>query len=153
SGKTFPVYNPGDGSVIAQAAEGDRADVDAAVAAARKAFEGGAWRKLMPSDRAALIWRLADAIDAVADDMALVEALDTGKPLSAARSFDVRGAVEKLRYFSGWATKISGESLQVSSPRPHHAYTVREPLGVAGLIVPWNAPLLMAVTKLAPALA
>src|SRR5215472_4879683 len=153
SGKTFAVHNPNDGSVIAHAAQGDRPDVDAAVGAARAAFDGGAWRKLMPSERAALIWKLADAIDAVADDMALVEALDTGKPLAAARSFDIRGAIEKLRYFSGWATKITGESLPVSSPRPHHAYTVREPVGVAGLIVPWNAPLLMAVTKLAPALA
>jgi len=153
SGKAFPVYNPSDGRVIAQAAEGDQADVDAAIGAARAAFDGGAWRKLLPSDRAALIWRLADALEAVADDMALVEALDTGKPLAAARSFDVRGAIEKLRYFSGWATKLAGESLPVSSPRPHHAYTVREPVGVAGLIVPWNAPLLMAVTKLAPALA
>ena len=153
SGKTFAVYGPNDGKVIAHVSEGDRADVDAAVRAARAAFESGSWRKLMPSDRAALIWKLADAIDAVADDMALIEALDTGKPLSAARSFDVRGATEKLRYFSGWATKITGESFQVSNPRPHHAYTVREPVGVAGLIVPWNAPLLMAVTKLAPALA
>jgi phenylacetaldehyde dehydrogenase len=153
SGRTFPVYNPSDGRVIAQPAEGDRADVDAAVAAARQAFDGGAWSKLLPSDRAALIWKLADAIEAVADDMALIEALDTGKPLGAARSFDIRGSIEKLRYFSGWATKISGESLQVSSTRPHHAYTLREPVGVAGLIVPWNAPLLMAVTKLAPALA
>jgi len=153
SGKTFAVHNPNDGSVITHAAQGDRPDVDAAVGAARAAFDGGAWRKLMPSERAALIWKLADAIDAVADDMALVEALDTGKPLAAARSFDIRGAIEKLRYFSGWATKITGESLPVSSPRPHHAYTVREPVGVAGLIVPWNAPLLMAVTKLAPALA
>jgi acyl-CoA reductase-like NAD-dependent aldehyde dehydrogenase len=153
SGKTFPVYNPSDGGVIAQAAEGDRADVDAAVSAARAAFDGGAWRKLLPGDRAALIWKLADAVEAVADDMALIEALDTGKPVSTARSFDVQGAIEKLRYFSGWATKITGESIPVSSPRPHHAYTVREPLGVAGLIVPWNAPLLMAVTKLAPSLA
>jgi acyl-CoA reductase-like NAD-dependent aldehyde dehydrogenase len=153
SGKTFPVYNPSDGSVIAQAAEGDRADVDAAVSAARAAFDGGAWRKLLPSDRAALIWKLGDALEAVADDMALIEALDIGKPLGAARSFDIRGAIEKLRYFSGWATKLTGESIPVSSPRPHHAYTVREPVGVAGLIAPWNAPLLMAVTKLAPALA
>ena len=153
SGKTFPVHNPSDGSVIARAAEGDRADIDAAVAAAREAFDGGAWSKLTPSDRATLIWRLADALEAVADDVALIEALDTGKPLGAARSFDIRSAIEKLRYFSGWATKIAGESLPVSSPRPHHAYTVREPVGVAGLIVPWNAPLLMAVTKLAPALA
>src|ERR1700730_1103405 len=153
SGKTFPIYNPNDGKVIAHAAEGDRADVDAAVGAARAAFDRGHWRKLLPSDRAALIWKLADAIDAVADDMALIEVIDTGKPLSVARSFDVRGATEKLRYFSGWATKITGESFQVSNPRQHHAYTVREPVGVAGLIVPWNAPLLMAVTKLAPALA
>ena len=153
SGKTFPVHNPSDGSVIAHAAEGEGADVDAAVSAARQAFDDGAWRKLQPSDRAALIWRLADALEAVVDDMALIEALDTGKPLGAARSFDIRGAIEKLRYFSGWATKLAGESLPVSSPRPHLAYTVREPLGVAGLIVPWNAPLLMAVTKLAPALA
>lgn len=153
SGKTFPVYNPNDGKVIAHVSEGGRADVDAAVRAARAAFESGNWRRLMPSDRAALIWKLADAIAAAADDMALLEALDTGKPLGVARSFDVRGATEKLRYFSGWATKIIGESFSVSNPRPHHAYTVREPVGVAGLIVPWNAPLLMAVTKLAPALA
>src|SRR5689334_13158216 len=88
SGKTFPVYNPSDGRVIAQAAEGDSTDVDAAVAAARKAFDGGAWSKLLPSDRAALIWKLADAVEAAAEDMALIEALDTGKPLGAARSFD-----------------------------------------------------------------
>jgi len=153
SGKTFPVYNPNDGTVIAHAAEGNSTDVDAAVAAARAAFDGGRWRKLMPSDRATLIWKLADAIDAVTDDMALIEALDTGKPLGVARSFDVWGAIERLRYFSGWATKITGESFPVSNPRPHHAYSVRELVGVAGLIVPWNAPLLMAMTKLAPALA
>jgi phenylacetaldehyde dehydrogenase len=153
SGKTFEVFNPADGQVIAHVAEGDKADVDLAVAAARKAFDHGPWTRMTPAQRARLIWKLGDAIEANAEELALIETLDNGKPLKIARMADVAGAAEKLRYYAGWATKLSGDTLEVSLPGTFHAYTIREPFGVCGLIVPWNFPLLMAVSKIAPALA
>ena len=153
SGKTIPVYNPADGQVIAQVAEGDKADVDLAVAAARAAFDSGPWTRMAPQERSKLIWRLGDAIEAHADELALIETLDNGKPLKLAKIIDVAGSAEKFRYYAGWATKLTGETMDVSLPGNWHTYTLREPVGVAGLIVPWNFPLMMAASKMAPALA
>ena len=153
SGKTFPVYNPADGQVLAHAAAGDKADVDLAVAAAREAFESGPWTKMTPTQRARLLWKLADAIDAHLDELALLETLDNGKPLKMARMADIPGSAEKFRYYAGWATKLNGETISANKPGDWHMYTLREPVGVAGLIVPWNFPLMMAANKIAPALA
>ncbi|BDI06463.1 aldehyde dehydrogenase family protein [Sphaerotilus microaerophilus] len=153
SGATLPVTNPSTGEVFAQAAAGEAADIDAAVAAARRAFESGPWSKMPPAGRQRLLWRLAELIDAHADELALLEVLNTGKPLKIARMFDVGLSAESLRYHAGWATKLEGATRDVSLPGHWHAYTLREPVGVAGLIVPWNVPLPMAVGKIAPALA
>jgi phenylacetaldehyde dehydrogenase len=108
---------------------------------------------MTPAQRARLMWKLGDAIEANADELALIETLDNGKPMKIARMADVNGAAEKLRYYAGWATKLTGDTLAVSAPGDFHTYTLREPVGVCGLIVPWNFPLLMAVSKIAPALA
>jgi phenylacetaldehyde dehydrogenase len=153
SGKTFEVINPADGQVIAHVAAGEKEDIDLAVAAARDAFDNGPWTKMTPAQRAKLIWKLGDAIDANADELALIETLDNGKPLKIARIADVAGSAEKLRYYAGWATKITGNTLDTSLPGSFHAFTLREPVGVCGLIVPWNFPLMMAISKIAPALA
>lgn len=153
SGATLPVTNPCTGEVFAQSAAGGAAEVDAAVAAARRAFESGPWSKMPPAVRQRLLWRLAELIDAHADELALLEVLNTGKPLKIARMFDVGLSAECLRYHAGWATKLEGATRDVSLPGNWHAYTLREPVGVAGLIVPWNVPLPMAVGKIAPALA
>lgn len=153
SGATLPVTNPSTGEVFAQAAAGGAADIDAAVTAARRAFESGPWSKMPPAGRQRLLWRLAELIDAHADELALLEVLNTGKPLKIARMFDVGLSAECLRYNAGWATKLQGATRDVSLPGNWHAYTLREPVGVAGLIVPWNVPLPMAVGKIAPALA
>jgi phenylacetaldehyde dehydrogenase len=151
SGKTFPVYNPATGDVLAHVAQGDAADINLAVTAARRAFESGPWRSLSPSQRARLIYKLADKLEERLEDFALLESLDNGKPLAVARVADVPMAVDNLRYMAGWATKILGDSIPI--PGEFHAYTRREPIGVVGQIIPWNFPLLMAAWKLGPALA
>jgi phenylacetaldehyde dehydrogenase len=151
SGKTFAVYDPSTGDVLVQVAEGDRADIDLAVAAARRAFESGPWSKMTPSQRARLIYRLADKMEERLEDFALLESLDNGKPLAIARIADVPMSIDNLRYMAGWATKILGDSIPIGSD--FHAYTRREPIGVAGQIIPWNFPLLMAAWKIGPALA
>lgn len=153
SGQTLPVINPSTGEVFAQAAAGEATDIDAAVTAARRAFESGPWGAMPPAGRQRLLWKLADLIEAHAEELALLEVLNTGKPLRIARMFDVGLAAENLRYNAGWATKLNGETRNVSLPGNWHAYTLREPVGVVGLIVPWNVPLPMAVGKIAPALA
>ncbi|MCC8395856.1 aldehyde dehydrogenase family protein [Paraburkholderia sp. MMS20-SJTR3] len=147
------VIDPSTGRVIARAAAGTAHDVDLAVRAARRAFDSGPWSTARPAERAKLLWRLADLLDQHADELALLETLNTGKPLKIARAFDVAHAAECLRYNAGWATKFNGETRPVSLPGEWHAYTLREPIGVAALIVPWNVPLPMAVSKIAPALA
>lgn len=152
-GARLDVTDPSDGRTIAQAAAGGAAEIDAAVAAARRAFERGPWATLPPAARARLLWKLAELIDRHADELALLETLNTGKPLRLARQFDVALAAECLRYHAGWCTKLEGATRSVSLPGEWHAYTLRQPLGVAGLIVPWNVPLPMAVGKIAPALA
>ncbi|HTX14524.1 MAG TPA: aldehyde dehydrogenase family protein [Candidatus Baltobacteraceae bacterium] len=154
SGKTFPTYNPATGEVLAQIAEGDREDVDRAVKAARAAFETGPWRKLTPSERGRLIWKLADLIDAHTEEFAQLESLDNGKPVTIARVADVPLAADLFRYMAGWATKVEGNTIPISAHGGKFlAYTLREPVGVVGQIIPWNFPLLMAAWKLGPALA
>jgi phenylacetaldehyde dehydrogenase len=157
SGKTFPVYNPATGEEIARVPEGDAKDVDLAVRAARKAFEGGPWRKLTASERGRMIWKLADLIETHAEEFAELEALDNGKPITVARAADVPLVVDMFRYMAGWTTKIEGNTIPLSIPytpgTQYFAYTEREPVGVVAQIIPWNFPLLMAAWKLAPALA
>jgi phenylacetaldehyde dehydrogenase len=109
SGKTFPTYNPATGDVLAQVAEGDSADIEQAVKAARKAFDHGPWRKLTASERGRLIWKLADLLEAHTEEFAYLESLDNGKPLTIARAADVPLAVDLFRYMAGWATKIEGQ--------------------------------------------
>jgi phenylacetaldehyde dehydrogenase len=157
SGKTFPTYNPATGEVMAQVAEGDRADIDRAVEAARAAFDKGPWRKLTASERGRMIWKLADLIEENLEEFAELESLDNGKPLKVARVADVPLAVDLFRYMAGWATKIEGNTIPISVPytpgAQYLAYTLREPVGVVGQIIPWNFPFLMAAWKLGPALA
>jgi phenylacetaldehyde dehydrogenase len=147
------VFDPATGQAIAAIAEADAADIDEAVKAARRAFETGPWSKASPQDRSKLIWKLADLLESHADEIAELEALDNGKPIRDARNVDLPGSYEILRYMAGWATKINGETITVSAPGHWHAYTLREPIGVVGQIIPWNFPLMMAAWKIAPALA
>ncbi len=152
SGETFTTFNPSTGEALAQVAAGDRQDIDHAVRAARAAFDG-AWRHtLTPAERSKLIWRLADLIDANADILAQLDALDNGKPYAKARTSDVPLSAEHFRYYAGWPTKIEGATIPTNTAGMLN-YTLREPIGVCGLIVPWNYPLLMASWKIAPALA
>src|SRR6195952_70370 len=153
SGKTFPVYNPATGTVIANVPEGDKEDVDRAVAAARLAFDDGRWQKIGPSGRGKMLWKMADLIERDLEELAELESIDNGKPYAVARVADLPLAVDMFRYMAGWATKITGITLPLSLPGEYLSYTVREPVGVVGQIIPWNFPLLMAVWKLAPALA
>src|ERR1700758_2931066 len=157
SGKNFPTYNPATGEVLAQVAEGDREDIEQAVKAARKAFDQGPWRKLTASERGKLIWKLADLLEQNLEEFATLETLDNGKPLGVAKEADVPLAADLFRYMAGWATKIEGTTIPISVPytpgAQYLAYTLREPVGVIGQIIPWNFPLLMAAWKLGPALA
>ena len=152
SGKTLDVINPATGEVFAKVAAGDASDIDLAVKAARKAFETGPWPSMSAGGRRNLLLKLADALEAHADEIATLESMDNGMPLMVARFAAVAGAAECLRYNAGWAGKINGETPSLSIPN-HHAYTLREPVGVVGSITPWNFPLAMEVAKIAPALA
>ena len=152
SGKTFPTYNPATGEVLARVAEGDREDIDRAVKAARAAFETGPWSKMTPSERGRLIWKLGDLLEQNLEEFAELEMLDNGKPLKVARVADVPLAVDLFRYMAGWATKIEGNTIPIAAAK-FFAYTLRQPVGVVGQIIPWNFPLLMAAWKLGPALA
>lgn len=155
--KKFPTFDPATGKVLAEVAEASAEDVDEAVKAARSALEKGPWPTMTPSERGRLIWKLADLVEAHADELAVIESLDNGKPRSVARAVDVPLAVDLFRYMAGWATKIEGNTIPISVPytpgAEYLAYTVREPVGVCGQIIPWNFPLLMAAWKLGPALA
>src|ERR1017187_7199581 len=157
SGKTFEVTNPATGNVIAHVAEGDKADIDAAVQAARRALESGPWATMTPSDRGKIIWRIGDLITKYAEELAELESLDNGKPIGVARAADVPLAADIFQYMAGWCTKIEGKAIPLSvmyTPGVnYHSYTRPEPIGVVGQIIPWNFPLLMAAWKLAPALA
>ncbi|MEX1246926.1 MAG: aldehyde dehydrogenase family protein, partial [Anaerolineales bacterium] len=150
SGKTFETLNPATGQVLAEVALASAADVDAAVAAAKAAFP--LWSQTIAADRAALLFKLADLIDAHADALAELETLDNGKPIRVARKGDLPYVTKHLRYQAGWADKIEGTTVPVTYPN-QFVYTRREPLGVVGAIIPWNFPLLMAIWKLGPALA
>ncbi|HVO81707.1 MAG TPA: aldehyde dehydrogenase family protein [Terriglobales bacterium] len=151
--KKFDTINPATGEVLTQVVEASTADVDRAVAAARKAFEdrNGAWRKMSASERGRLIWKLADLVEKNVEELAELETLDNGKPIFESRYVDVPMTADVLRYYAGWATKIHGET--VNSFENAFTYTLREPVGVVGMIIPWNFPLLLASWKLGPALA
>jgi acyl-CoA reductase-like NAD-dependent aldehyde dehydrogenase len=151
-GRTFQSIDPATGKAIAEVAHAGAADVDAAVGAARAAFGDGGWRSLPAAAREELISRLADLVAGHAEELAEIESLDNGKPVKLARIVDVAGAVAHLRYFAGWPSKIDGEVVPVSRS-DLLVYTRREPVGVCAQIIPWNFPLLMAVWKIAPALA
>jgi len=152
-GRTFDTIDPATGQVIATLPQSGQAEVDAAVAAARAAFEVGApWRTMSALERGRLMIKLADALEANADEFAELESLDNGKPVKFARHVDVAGAIGHLHYYAGWPTKIDGATKPVSTPNVF-CYTRKEPVGVCGQIIPWNFPLLMAAWKLGPSLA
>jgi acyl-CoA reductase-like NAD-dependent aldehyde dehydrogenase len=150
SGKTFTSPNPATGETFAEVAEADKADVDKAVAAARKALDGK-WSKMSARDRGRLLYKLSQLIEQHAGELAALETSDNGKPIKESTYIDLPGVVENFEYFAGWPTKIEGETIPV--PGQMFNYTLREPVGVCGQIIPWNFPLLMAAWKLAPALA
>jgi phenylacetaldehyde dehydrogenase len=156
SGQTFDTPNPATGETLAAIAEGDAEDINRAVSAARNAFDNGPWSRLTPSERGKLLWKVGDLILEHADELAQLESLDNGKPVDVARGADVPLAADMFHYMAGWATKIEGNTINISVPympgANFHSYTLREPVGVCGQIIPWNFPLLMAAWKLAPAL-
>src|SRR6201987_4811381 len=157
SGRTFETPNPATGETLARIAEGDAEDINRAVSAARRAFETGPWSRMSPSERGRIIWRIGDLILAHTDELAQLEPLDNGKPFVVAQAADVPLAADLFHYMAGWATKIEGNTIDISVPympgANFHSYTRREPVGVVGQIIPWNFPLLMAAWKLGPALA
>jgi betaine-aldehyde dehydrogenase len=149
-GATRELFNPSNGEKIATIAEAGAADAQAAIVAARKAFDKGPWSSLSAAERAALLFKVADAIDAHRDEFMRIDTLNNGKPLRETE-YDAIDAANCFRYYAGLATKPHGQTFDV--PAPSQTFTVREPIGVCGQIVPWNYPLLMATWKLAPALA
>jgi len=151
SGKTFVTTNPATGETICQVAEGDKADVDLAVKAARKAFEEGPWSRMNASERGRLLNRLADLIEQNKEELAALETLDNGKPYKDALNADLALTIKCYRYYAGWADKIHGKTIPVEGP--FFCYTRHEPVGVVGQIIPWNFPLLMQAWKWGPALA
>jgi aldehyde dehydrogenase (NAD+) len=150
SGKTFAAINPATGETICQVAEGDKADIDAAVKAARKALESSPWRTMDAADRGRLLYKLADLIEQNANDLAALESLNAGKTIRDSQ-LDMQGVVNTLRYYAGWADKIEGRTIPVRGN--FLSYTLRQPVGVVGQIIPWNFPLLMLAWKWGPALA
>jgi phenylacetaldehyde dehydrogenase len=157
SGRTFETPNPATGETLARIAEGGAEDINRAVKAARRAFEEGPWSRMSASERGRIIWRIGDLILAHLDELAQLESLDNGKPFAVAQAADVPLAADMFHYMAGWATKIEGNTIDISVPympgSNFHSYTLREPVGVVGQIIPWNFPLLMAAWKLGPALA
>jgi aldehyde dehydrogenase (NAD+) len=157
SGKTFPTTDPATGQTLTEVALGQGEDIDRGVRAARRAFDTGPWPSMKPNQRERLLWRIGDMLSERAEEFGQLEALDNGKSAGIATAVDVAWSADIFRYYAGWATKIEGSTINVSMPfapgGEFHGYTLREPVGVCGLIVPWNFPLLMAAFKLAPALA
>ena len=151
SGKTFETIHPATEEVIAEVAEGDAADIDAAVEAARDQFDGGEWSRMDARDRGILMYKLADLIEQEADELAALETLDNGKPIRDSRAADIPLVIDCLRYYAGWADKIQGATIPVRGE--YFTYTRREPVGVVGQIIPWNFPALMVAWKWGPALA
>lgn len=150
-GKHFSTMDPATEEVVAEVAEGTKEDVDLAVKAASKAFHEGPWRKMDARERGRLLHRLADLVEANIDELAALESLDNGKPIRDSRNADLPLTIDCLRYYAGWADKIHGQTIPVRGN--YFCYTRREPVGVAGQIIPWNFPLLMAAWKWGPALA
>src|ERR1700691_4253234 len=154
SGRTFETINPATEETLAEGAHGQSEDIDRAVRAARGAFDyEGPWRRMTPSERGKLIWRIGDLIEEHADVLARLESSDNGKPVGVARVADVPLAADLFHYMAGWPTKILGDVTPISAPGEYLSYVLREPVGVVGQIIPWNFPLLMAAWKLGPALA
>jgi len=151
SGRTFETVNPATGETIANVAEGEAPDVEKAVKAARKAFEKGPWRKMSARERGRILYKLADLIEQNKDELAKLESLDNGKPLSDAMNADLPLVIDCYRYYAGWADKIEGKTIPIYGP--YFCYTRHEPVGVVGQIIPWNFPLLMQAWKWGPALA
>lgn len=151
SGRTFPTINPATEEVIAQVSEGDALDIDLAVRAARRAFEFGPWSKMDARDRGLLLLRLADIVEDHLDELAALETLDNGKPITDARKADLPLVIDCFRYYGGYADKIHGHTIPIRGK--HHCSTRKQPVGVVGQIIPWNFPLLMTAWKWAPALA
>jgi phenylacetaldehyde dehydrogenase len=157
SGETFETINPATEEVLAEVAHGQAEDINRAVKAARAAFDDDSpWRRMNASDRGRMIWKISELIEENADELAMLESLDNGKPYHIAKAADVALAADLFRYMAGWPTKIEGTTVPISAlpaPGEYLAYTLREPVGVVGQIIPWNFPLLMAAWKLGPALA
>src|SRR2546422_7196142 len=151
SRKTFETVNPATGEVLARVAAGDAEDVDRAARAARRTFDETKWPRMRPNDRERLLLKIADLIEQHGDELAQLETLDNGKPLMESRHVDIPGAAQTFRYYAGWVTKLYGETNP--SDEAYFNFTLREPVGVCGQIIPWNFPLLMAAWKLGPALA
>jgi len=149
-GKTFTTLNPATGEVIAKVAEGTGRDVDIAVKAARAALENGPWARMDAADRGKLMFKLADLIEENAEELATLESLNCGKTITDSRG-DIAGTVNTIRYYAGWADKIEGRTVPVRGN--FLSYTLRQPVGVVGQIIPWNFPLLMLAWKWGPALA
>lgn len=153
STSSIDVYDPGTERVIARIPQGTQEDVDAAVAAARRSFNEESWLRIPSPERSQIMWRIADLLEDHVDTIATIESLNQGMPRGNARTF-VNRAARVFRYYAGWADKLGGRSSEISADgRLYHAYTRKEPVGVAAMIVPWNTPLLMAAWKVAPALA
>jgi acyl-CoA reductase-like NAD-dependent aldehyde dehydrogenase len=151
TGKTFAAVNPSNEKPLAQFQEGGAEDVDAAVHAARRAFESGPWSRMAPRERGSLLFKLADLVEQHKERLAILESMDNGKPIRETLAFDLPQVIETFRYYGGWADKIYGD---VNAVSPNFfSYTLKEPAGVVGQIIPWNFPLLMAAWKLGPALA
>jgi coniferyl-aldehyde dehydrogenase len=151
TGKTFETRDPRTGDVLANIAEADKADVDLAVAAAREAFEHGPWPRMSGYARGRAMSKLADLVEQRIEELALLDGADAGKLLLLGKIIDIPGAVQMLRYYAGAADKIHGDSLRVSGK--YQGYTLKEPIGVVGVIIPWNFPSLMFFLKISPALA
>lgn len=151
SQKTFDSYNPATGEVLAAVFEAEAEDIDLAVKAARQAFDEGPWSKMSAAERSRLMYKLADLMEEHREELAQLETLDNGKPIRETTNADIPLAIEHMRYYAGWSTKIVGQTIPVSGP--YFNYTRHEAVGVVGQIIPWNFPLLMAMWKLGAALA
>lgn len=151
-GRTFTTKNPANGQKLAKVALAGIEDVNLAVSAAREAFENSPWTKTSGEDRAKMLWKLADLIDTHADELAEIETLDNGKPIRVSRRGHLPYVSKHFRYYAGWAGKLEGSTIPVSIAN-QFVYSLREAMGVVGLIIPWNFSLLMSARKLAPALA
>lgn len=151
NGRTIDVMNPATGELLTTVPDGEAADVDRAVAAARASFERRTWRGMDPSKKEKILWDLAEILLKNKEELSALESMENGKTLREAAGADVEPAIDAFRYYAGWVRKIYGETIPVDGP--YLNYTLREPVGVVGAIVPWNYPLQLAVWKVAPALA